>query len=254
LQIADFRLQIADYCREVETYLCRKNDGHLIRIVGPSFDLVSGWAAQGVPLKVACSGIDRYFERYYRKGPRRRPVRIDFCEADVLEMFDEWRRAIGLTQSSVISHQSSVDSHQSSVDSRQSPAGRSQSLPQHLERVVLRLTSVGVSDSLGGDFDALIDRVAAELDAARAQAGGLRGQARQALIDRLSALDAELLQRARGSLDGAAAASLARAADEELAGFRSGMTPEAFARAREAAMDRLVRERFVLPTIAYERA
>jgi hypothetical protein len=32
------------------------------------------------------------------------------------------------------------------------------------------------------------------------------------------------------------------------------MAPEAFARAREAAMDRLVRERFVLPTIAYEQA
>ena len=240
-------MQIADYCREVETYLCRKNDGHLIRIVGPSFDLVSGWAAQGVPLKVACSGIDRYFERYYRKGPRRRPVRIDFCEADVLEMFDEWRRAVGLTQSSVISHQSPVNS-------RQSPAGRSQSLPQHLERVVLRLTSARVSDSLGGEFDALIDRVAAELGAARAQAGGLRGPARQALIDRLSALDAELLQQARRVLDGAAAASLARDADEELAGFRSGMAPEAFARAREAAMDRLVRERFVLPTIAYEQA
>ena len=85
-----------EYCREIETYLCRKNDGHLIRVVGPSFELVSGWAAQGVPLKVACAGIDRYFERYYRKGARRRPVKIDFCEADVLDAFDEWRRAIGL--------------------------------------------------------------------------------------------------------------------------------------------------------------
>ena len=32
------------------------------------------------------------------------------------------------------------------------------------------------------------------------------------------------------------------------------MTAEAFARAREAAIDRLVRERFGLPTIAYEQA
>ena len=228
----------ADYCREVETYLCRKNDGHLIRIVGPSFDLVSGWAAQGVPLKVACSGIDRYFERYYRNGPRRRPVKIDFCEADVLDMFDEWRRAVGI-------------SHQSSVVSHQAPASRRQSLPEHLERVVLRLTSARVSGSFGAEFDTLIDRVAAELDAARAQAGGLRGRARQALVDRLAALDAELLQQARRALDGAAAASLARDADEELAGFRSGMTPEAFARAREAAADRLVRERFVLPTVGF---
>ena len=241
-------MQIADYCREIETHLCRKNDGHLIRVVGPSFDLVSGWAAQGVPLKVACSGIDRYFERYYRKGPRRRPVRIDFCAADVLDVFDEWRRAVGISQ------QSSGDSQQSSDVGRQSPGGKRQSLPEHLERVVLRLTSARARGSLGAGFDALIDRVSAELDAARATAGGLRGRARQMLIDRLSALDRELLQQSRCALDDAATASLVRDADEELAGFRSGMTAEAFARAREAAIDRLVRERFVLPTIAYEQA
>ena len=70
-----------EYCREIEAYLCRKNDGHLIRIVGPSFERVCGWAAQGIPFKIACQGIDRYFVRYYAKGPRRRPVQIDFCEA-----------------------------------------------------------------------------------------------------------------------------------------------------------------------------
>jgi hypothetical protein len=240
---------IDEYCREIETYLCRKNDGHLIRVVGPSFGIVSGWAEQGVPLKIAFSGIDRYFERYYRKGPRRRPVKIDFCDADVLDVFDEWRRATGI-QSSVAGHQSSVAGHQSSVDSRQSSASR-QSLPAHLERVVLRLTSARAGGSLDDDFDALIDRAAAELDAARGTSGGLRGAARQALIDRLTTLDAELIRKARAALDEAARASLAREAESELAGFRTGMTPEAFARALEAAIDRLVRERARLPTIAF---
>jgi hypothetical protein len=69
---------VGDFCSQIETYLCKKNDGHLIRVTGPSFELVSSWAAQGIPLKVAYAGIDRYFERYYRKGPRRRPVKIDF--------------------------------------------------------------------------------------------------------------------------------------------------------------------------------
>ena len=238
-------MKIEDYCREIETYLCRKNEGHLIRVVGPSFDLVSGWATQGIPLKIACSGIDRYFERYYRKGPRRRPVRIDFCEADILDVFDEWRRAVGMIDV--------ARAFQAGDGSAESLALRKhhESLPAHLERVVLRLTSARARDALGADFDSLIDRVSAELDAARATAGGLRGPARQALIDRLSALDAELLQRARGALDGAAALSITRDADEELAGFRQGMAAEAFARAREAAIDRLVRERFLLPTIAY---
>lgn len=227
---------VDEYCREIEAYLTRKNDGHLIRIVGPSFEVVSGWATQGVPLKIALAGIDRYFERYYRKGPRRRPVKIDFCDADVLDVFDEWRRATGV-QSSVVSHQSSVASRQS--------------LPEHLERVVLRLTQARVNGSLGGEFDALIDRVAAELDLARARAGGLRGEARQALLDRLTALDAELVAQARATLDETTRAALSREAAAELAGFRGGMSADAFARAHDAAIDRLVRERTKLPTIAF---
>src|SRR4029079_6747764 len=88
----------AEYCREIEAYHCRKNEGHLMRIAGPVFEQVSGWAAQGVPLAVAFRGIDRYCERYYAKGPRRRPVRVEVCEADILDAFDEWRRAVGVTQ------------------------------------------------------------------------------------------------------------------------------------------------------------
>jgi len=249
-------LDTADYCREIETYLCRRNDGHLIRVVGPSFDLVSAWAARGVPLKVACAGIDRYFERYYRKGPRRRPVKIDFCEADVLDVFDEWRKAVGLTRESVdesvVSGQSSVVSGQSDAESRPSSVDARRSLPAHLERVLLRLSSARARDSLDAAFDAVVDRVSAELDAARGRAGGLRGAARRELVERLASLDRELLQQARGTLDAAAAAVLAREAEEELSAFRAGMGPEAFARARDAAVDRLVRERLGLPTIAFE--
>lgn len=238
---------VDEYCREIEAHLCRKNDGHLIRVVGPSFEIVSGWAEQGVPLKIAFAGIDRYFERYYRKGPRRRPVKIDFCEADVLDVFDEWRRAIGLPAGG---QPSTADGHPSPEGSEPSPGGSRQSLPAHLERVVMRLTSARASGRLGDEFDALIDRAAAELDAARARAGGLRGAARQALLDRLAALDAELVRTARESLDPRARVLLAGEADAELAGFRGRMTLEAFARAREAVIDRLVRERAGLPVIA----
>jgi hypothetical protein len=236
-------VEIAEFCREIETYLCRKNDGHLIRVTGPSFDLVAHWAEQGVPLKVACAGIDRYFERYYRSGPRRRPVRIDFCEADVLDVFDEWRRATGVTV------QSTVDSQQpAEVDSQQSTKP---SLPAHLQRVVLKLTSARTSGSLGPEFDGLIDRVARELEEARADARGVRGERRRQLVDRLAALDRELLEQARGALDDAVREELTREADAELAPFKAGMTADVFARARDAAIDRLVRERYRLPTIAF---
>ena len=230
--------EVDGYCRQVETYLCRKNDGHLIRIVGPSFERVSGWAQHGIPLKLVFRGIDRYFERYYGKGPRRRPVRIDFCDADVLDVFDEWRRAVGI----VGSRESRVESRKSTTDSRES-------LPGHLERVVMRLTQARANGSIGADFDGLVDRVAGELAAARA--ARLRGAERQALIDRLTGLDDELLQAARGAFDEPTRASLVREAEEELAAFRSSMAPPAFEAARGAAVDRLVRERLKLPTVAF---
>ena len=234
-----------DFCREIEAYLCRKNDGHLIRVTGPSFELVSGWAAKGIPLKVAYAGIDRYFDRYYRKGPRRRPVKIDFCDADVLDVFDEWRRAVGVP---------STDNRRATVlgsPDRGDEKSRGPSLPLHLERVLLKLTSARASGKLGNGFDALIDRVSSELEIARASAGGVRGDARQALIERLAALDDELVREARASLDDEQLAALSREAAEELTSFRERMSAEAFARARDNALSRLVRERFGLPTLAF---
>jgi hypothetical protein len=234
--------RISDFCRDIEAYLCRKNDGHLIRIVGPSFDIVSGWAARGVPLKVACEGIDRYFERYYRKGPRRRPVKIDFCEADVLDVFEEWRRATGMTSRPAGSGD---------------PGGEAArphraSLPEHLERVVTRLSSARATGTLAADVDPLIDRLAAELDTARAKPGGVRGEARAALVARLSAIDAELLQSARDALGRDAMGALSREAEAELAPFRSAMPADAYQRARRAAIDRAIRSRLRLPVIAWD--
>ena len=239
-------MQIEDYCREIESYLCQKNDGDLIRVVGQSFELVSGWAIRGLPLKIACRGIDRYFERYYRKGPRRRPVRIDFCEADVLDAFDEWRHAVGFTASSAGGAPDAEAAPDANADRRRP------SLPAHLERVVLRLTAARAKGGVGQECDDVIDRVARELDAARADARGVRGAARRALLDRLTVLDAELLHTARAALDDATRLALTREAEDELSGFRDRMAPAAFVRSREAAVDRLVRERLGLPALAFK--
>ena len=229
-----------DYCREIEAYLCRKNDGHLIRVVGPSFDLVSRWETDGVPLKVAYQGIDRYFERYYRQGARRRPVRIDFCDADVRDVFDEWRRAVG-----VVSRPDGQSIEAGSASNRRA------TMPAHLERATLRLSTARATGAIGAEADTVIDRLAQELDSARA-ANGLRGEARRAAIVRLAALDEELMQLVRASLGEAGRASIEREADDELAAFRGNMPDAAYQRARAAAVDRLIRQRLGLPVLAYE--
>ena len=225
-------MDVAEYCREIETYLCRKNDGHLIRVVGPSFEIVSRWALDGVPLKVALGGIDRYFERYYRKGPRRRPVRIDFCDADVRDVFDEWRRATGV----------SADSGETTA------AGRGKvSLPEHLERVLIKLSSLRATGALDAGMDAMVDRRPGAGSCA-ARAGGLA--ARSARPDRSARAGrpaSRTAPRRTGSRD---ARELEREVTGELAAFRSRMSAEALERAHRVALDRLVRASRA-PTIAF---
>ena len=148
-------MDLSDYCRTIETHLCRKNDGHLIRIAGPSFDVVARWAADGIPVKVAVGGIDRYFERYYRKGPRRRPVKIDFCDNDVRDLFDEWRRATGVTAGAAAAP---PDAASQAGDATAEPVRRrGPSLPEHLERVLTRLSSLRVTGVLGDAADPIVD-------------------------------------------------------------------------------------------------
>jgi hypothetical protein len=229
---------VEEYCRQVEAYLCRKNDGHLIRIVGPAFEQVCGWAARGVPLNVTTRGIDRYFERYYAKGPRRRPVRIEFCEADVMDVFDEWRRALGITAAAEATAASPQQER------------RHESLPSHLDRVVARLTALRA----GGDrsLDVTLDEIVHEIDVARAGAKSLRGESRQTLIDRLRVLDRQLLDAAHAQCDADTVHALAAEADTDLAPFRGRMAPEAYEQSRRAAVDRLLRERRKLPILAFE--
>jgi hypothetical protein len=227
-----------DYCREVEAYLCRKNEGHLIRIVGPAFEQVCGWATQGVPLKIAFRGIDQYCERYYAKGPRRRPVRVEFCEADILDLFDHWRRAVGVGAAA--------------SESQEEPAPKRPALAAHIERAVARLTGLRAGGQRSAAFGERIDAAVRALDHLAADARTVRGDARADIIDRLRVLDDELMAAARREISAEAAAALQQEAEAELSPFGQRMPAEALERARAAAFTRLVRESTGLPILTYE--
>jgi hypothetical protein len=235
-------MSIDEYCREIEAYLCRKNDGHLIRIVGPSFERVCGWAAQGIPFRIACQGIDAYFVRYHAKGTRRRPVQIDFCEHDVLDAFDAWRRAVGVRLPGGEPTEGEIEAKR-----------RRRSLPQHLDRVCERVTMrrAGMVPPPAG-FDAALEQVAAEAAAFRDLPGPLRGETRDRITARLIELDRIMLDAARAQLDAATLRALRDEAERELSAFRDRMPTGAFQRAIESAIDRLVREREQLPTVTFD--
>jgi hypothetical protein len=231
-----------EYCREIESYLCRKNDGHLVRIVGPSFERVCGWAAQGIPFKIACQGIEAYFVRYYAKGVRRRPVQIDFCENDILDAFDAWRRAVGVRLPGA-----------EPAEAEAQKKRRKRSLPEHLDRVCERVTArrAGMTPPVP-DFDAALEIVTKEAAAFRDMAGPIRGETRERVAARLVELDRMMLDAAREQMDRAAIQSMREEAAEELSPFRDRMPEETYQRAIESAVDRLVRTREQLPTVAFE--
>jgi hypothetical protein len=236
-------IDVESYARNLEAYLCKKNDGHLIRITGPAFEQVQGWASQGVPLKVAEAGIDRYFERYYRKGPRRRPVRIEFCEADVLDAFDDWRRAVGVIQ--IVS-----DSAGGPEIEDPPPAARPRrSLASQIESALARLTVLRGSDHAAAGLGAALDRAVRGLDALRPEAARARGDARDELIRKVTVIEEEVAAAAVAALDPAERQALEREADAELEPFRARMPEDAFRQSRRQAVQRLVRQHFGLPSL-----
>lgn len=230
-----------EYCREIEAYLCRKNDGHLIRLVGPSFERVCSWESRGIPFKIACQGIDRYFVRYYAKGPRRRPVQVDFCEADVLDAFDAWRRAVGVRLPGVGTAEGGT---------RKRPR---QSLPAHLIRVCENITArLAGPVPPSADLNRALESVANEASSFADMPSPIRGEARAKVSARLAGLDRLMLDAVRRQSDAGTLQTLRQEAAAELAPFRDRMPTDAFERALEAAVDRLLREREQLPTVTFE--
>jgi len=233
----------ADYARQIETYLCQKNRGHLVRVVGPAFDLVCGWASSGVPLKVAFRGIDRCCERHDARGPRRRPIRIEFCEADVLDAFDAWRRAVGVGRAAGDPGGNGAESE---------PPARKHPLAAHIERAIAKLANTRGAGEPDSGLHRHIDETIRDLEQVAASAIRARGETRNHIVGRLAELDAALMAAATEHLEASLVDRLRMEAIEELAPFGARMPAEARARAMQAAFQRLVRETLGLPTLTYD--
>jgi hypothetical protein len=202
---------------------------------------VCGWAAQGIPFKIACQGIDRYFVRYYAKGPKRRPVQIDFCDADVLDAFDAWRRAVGVRLPGIKPAEEEI-------------AGKQRrSLREHLNRVLERLTALlAGSESHPDTWKKVLESTANEVASLSDLPSPIRGETRVRVSARLAELDRAVLEEVRRRVDAGALQALTQEAADQLAPFRDRMPADAYDRAIETAVDRLLRDREQLPIIAFE--
>jgi len=247
-------MDIDQYCRDIEAHLCRRNAGQLVRLVGPAFDLVRNWAGTGIPLKVAMQGIDRFVERAQAKGPRRRPIRIEFCEADVLDAFEAWRRAVGVRMDVGAEELDGAGPAAGADDASGEPLRRGrarESLATHLDRVIVRLTALRAG-GIPSAWDAALDETVRALDAIHPASRRARGDARDRLLAELAALDARLLDAARTAAAPDLAADAARDADLELEPFRGRLSPDGFAAAHRRCADRLLRDALHLPHLTFE--
>jgi hypothetical protein len=252
---------IGEYCRAVEDHLTRANAGHLVRIVGPGFELVRRWALAGVPLSIVFRGIDMKAERH-REGRASRPLRIEFCEGDVRSVFDDWRRAIGVSASALAGDAGSEDpglrpagdpglpSESNEARSLQTPGPtRRPSLSKHLDRAIDRLGRVGGRLDLPVALRDACDQVLQELAGLRASAAGARGEARDDVISQLGILDAKLAEAARQHAPAPLREPLAAQAVADLEPYRRRLSGEAWQRSVDVTTDRLLRDRLGLPRL-----
>jgi citrate synthase len=169
-------------------------------------------------------------------------VHIDFCESDVLDAFDAWRRAVGVRLPG-------SDAGASEANGKR----RRRSLPEHLDRVCERIADRRAAlSALSPDVDSVLEAVASEVAAFRDAPGPIRGEARERVVARLTELDRIMLDAARAQVDSGVMQSLRAEAMEQLSPFRDRLPSDAYDRAMESAVDGLLRDRERLPTIAFE--
>jgi hypothetical protein len=129
----------------------------------------------------------------------------------------------------------------SQQEQRQSPVDE---LAEHIDRVRERLKLVSASDSPTSLYEA-IARIAQELSTLEVS------EHQQEIFDRLRQLDVELVLEARAVTGEAELQRMRVDADQEFADFRESLGGERYETALDQAVDRLVREHFRLPTIAF---
>lgn len=236
-------VDIGAFCRQVEAHLCRVNGGHLVRIVGPAFELVAGWAGEGLPLRVVLHGVDRTVARLTAKGPRRRPIRIEFCEADVRDAYDQWRRAVGAHAVAAVGAAAAPETGDVL------PASRLKSLPKHLERVLVRLSSVAATRPLPVALTGAISQAITDVDGCLDAARGARGDARTAVLERLEGIERALTEAAVAALTAAERQQIDDQVRGELAPYRGQMPAAALHDAQYALLGELARRHFTLPQV-----
>lgn len=227
---------VADYCRQVEAHLTRINGGHLVRVVGPGFALVKQWADEGVPLSVVFKGIEQKAGRH-KQGASRRPLRIEFCDADVREVFEAWRRATGIAAAVLDAPDAGRE-----VLKRRSPSKTIDTAIERLGRLAGRL-------ELPDEFRDAISRAIERLSAVREGLAHSRGAAREPWLAQLAPIDHDLMAQARRVVDAEVVRGLTEQAEREMAAYRDRLAPEAWQRAVTVTVDRGVRAHCELPTL-----
>jgi hypothetical protein len=244
-------VDVGEYCRIVEDHLTRVNGGHLVRIVGPAFELIRLWAEAGIPASVVFRGIALKAERH-RKGRAKRPLRLEFCEADVREVYRQWRRAVGLHGiEDAANGRSDPGDGSHGPDATDAAAGeqesrRRPSLTRHLDRAVDRFTRAMARVDIPDDLRAALEPLLQELVDVRTGGANARGAARDEIIRRWQEIDERLSTVLQSLAPEEARATARREAEAELASYRTRLTGDAWPRAISANVIRLLRERYGL--------
>jgi hypothetical protein len=218
-----------------------------VRIFGPAFELVRVWYQSGVPLSIVFRGIQEKAARHHA-GRSKRPLRLEFCAADVDALFDDWRRATGIHARRDVDV---PDPHVTAPHVEHSAGGRRATAGRQLQRAIDKLAlTVGRLD-VPEDVQLETTRLLEALSTLRESSRRARGEAKRDVVLKAEEIDRDLGRLARLSGRELLAEVEAEAA-AELTPFRARLKPEDWHRSLAANVDRLLRGRLGIPTIDFE--
>jgi hypothetical protein len=248
-----------NYYTEIEDAFIRRRGKHLL-LSPMDWALIESWKASGVPLHVALRGIERAFDSHDSR-PRRRTVKsLMYCQEEVEAQHAEWlqgqRGASGDASAAAAAGANGDAAREESASSAtSSSASSASSLPFPREVIAghLREARAEVERAragAGGELSEALTRASARLEELERDFASSARPDAERLEDALTGLEQMLDRASRASLSAERLEGVRASAEEQLRPYRARMERATYEQTLENLVAKQLREEFRVPRLS----
>lgn len=244
-----------NYYTEIEDTFIRRRGKHLL-LSPMDWALIESWKTSGVPLHVALRGIERAFDSHDARPGRRTVKSLMYCQEEVEAQFAEWlqgQRGAAGDAAGANGDGEAAAREESSASPASSPSSSSLPFPREVIAGHLREARAEIERAragAGGELSEALTRAASRLEELERDFAASARPDAERLEDSLTGLEQMLDRAARASVSAKRLTEVRASAEEQLRPYRARMERATHEQTLENLVAKQLREEFRVPRLS----